>query len=548
MPSFIGPVSYPVDSIPPEPAAPVQDVNGDGYYDFAMFSDRNVLALLGNGDGTFRLGGEAGPISGYITSGGGPGIGDFNGDGKFDLVATSTTYNDESNSTDYMDVWLGLGDGAFAFRITYDIGGEQTSQLMVVDLDGNGRDDVLRVGIYGNQEVWFGQADGTLRPAGYLGGGYINIYSVSHCDLNGDGRTDMIATTSNPGLSVYLGNSDGTLRYAGAYASGGVNPGRPVFADFDRDGRPDLAVLNSGSLDSETGIVNGRSLAVLLGNGDGSFQAPQVLVAGPDAGLWAVADVNADGFPDLAVTVTGSEVSVLLNAADWPAPPPPPPPSITMSDATITEGNTGTRAASFIVTLSAAYGQPVTVAYATANGTATAGSDYQASSGTLAIPAGQTTGTITAQVIGDRLPEADETFFVNLSSPTNATIADGQGMATISDDEPRISISDVTKKEGNGKKTTLFVFTVTLSAAYDQAVTMSYRTVDGTAKTSDSDYIAKTGTLTFAPGETTKTITIVVNGDNRKEANETFYLDLFGNSSNSLFTKNRGLGTILNDD
>ncbi len=63
-----------------------------------------------------------------------------------------------------------------------------------------------------------------------------------------------------------------------------------------------------------------------------------------------------------------------------------------------------------------------------------------------------------------------------------------------------------------------------------------------------SDYHAKTDTLTFNPGETTKTITIVVNGDNKKEANETFYLDLFDNSSNALFTKNRGLGTILNDD
>jgi Calx-beta domain len=77
---------------------------------------------------------------------------------------------------------------------------------------------------------------------------------------------------------------------------------------------------------------------------------------------------------------------------------------------------------------------------------------------------------------------------------------------------------------------------------------MSYRTVDGTAKTSDGDYIANTGTLTFAPGETTKTITIKVVGDRRNEGNEVFYLDLFGNSSNSLFTKNRGVGTILNDD
>ncbi len=90
--------------------------------------------------------------------------------------------------------------------------------------------------------------------------------------------------------------------------------------------------------------------------------------------------------------------------------------------------------------------------------------------------------------------------------------------------------------------------TVTLSAVYDQPVTMSFRTVNGTATTGDGDYVAKTGTLTFAPGETTKTITIEVKGDSKTEADEYFYLDLFGNSSNSLFTKSRGLGTILNDD
>ena len=79
-------------------------------------------------------------------------------------------------------------------------------------------------------------------------------------------------------------------------------------------------------------------------------------------------------------------------------------------------------------------------------------------------------------------------------------------------------------------------------------MTMSFRTVNDTAKTGDDDYVARAGTITFNPGETSKTITIVVNGDNKKEANEVFYLDLFGNSSNSLFAKNRGIGTILNDD
>ena len=105
----------------------------------------------------------------------------------------------------------------------------------------------------------------------------------------------------------------------------------------------------------------------------------------------------------------------------------------------------------------------------------------------------------------------------------------------------------MSKSEGKRNKTTLFTFTVTLSVPYDQPVTVSYRTADGTATTGD-DYVGKTGTLTFAPGETTKTITIEVRGDSKREADEAFYLDLFDLSSNALFTKSRGTGTILNDD
>jgi membrane-associated phospholipid phosphatase len=111
---------------------------------------------------------------------------------------------------------------------------------------------------------------------------------------------------------------------------------------------------------------------------------------------------------------------------------------------------------------------------------------------------------------------------------------------------PQLRISDVSQLEGSNGKTD-FVFTVTLSAAYDQPVTLSYRTVNGSAK-SGADFVAKTGTLTFAPGETTKTITIEVIGDSKQEANETFYLELFGNSGDARFTTKRGIGTILNDD
>jgi hypothetical protein len=219
-------------------------------------------------------------------------------------------------------------------------------------------------------------------------------------------------------------------------------------------------------------------------------------------------------------------------------------PQLQIHGASVAEGNTGVVAAEFTVTLSAASTQMITVAYATADGTATAGSDYQAASGTLNFAPGETSKTITVLVIGDRLGESNETFFVNLSAASNATI---QAVGNIADDEPRINISDVTKTEGARGQTTLFVFTVALSAAYDQPVTVSFRTVKGTAKAGD-DYVDKTGKLTFAPGETTKTITIEVKGDSKKETNETFYLDLFGNSSNSLLSKNRGIGAILNDD
>lgn len=224
------------------------------------------------------------------------------------------------------------------------------------------------------------------------------------------------------------------------------------------------------------------------------------------------------------------------------------PHAIRIGDVTAVETNSGNVACNFTITLSGASADPVTVSFATADGTATVDNDYQSSSGTLTFAPGETEKTISVPLNGDRLAEPNETFFVNLSSPTNANIADGQVTGTIIDDEPRISVSDLAKKEGKKNQTTLFTFTVTLSAAYDQPVTVSFQTVNGTAKTSDDDYVAKTGTLTFAPGETTKTITIEVKGDTKKEADETFYLDLFGNSSNSLLAKSCGIGTILNDD
>src|SRR5262249_39228554 len=123
-------------------------------------------------------------------------------------------------------------------------------------------------------------------------------------------------------------------------------------------------------------------------------------------------------------------------------------PSLTIGNTSLTEGNNGTTNATFRVSLSAPSSVAVTVRYTTADATATAGSDYQAASGTLTSAAGETSKTITVPVIGDRLAEPNETFLVNLSQAVNADVAAGQGTGTIVDDEPRISINDVAKFEG----------------------------------------------------------------------------------------------------
>jgi aryl-phospho-beta-D-glucosidase BglC (GH1 family) len=218
-------------------------------------------------------------------------------------------------------------------------------------------------------------------------------------------------------------------------------------------------------------------------------------------------------------------------------------------------GGAATTAAVFTVTLSQASTQPITVQYATANGTAVAGSDYTAASGTLTFAPGETSKTITVQVLRDTVTEATEAFALRLSNPTHATLTKTSATATIQDDDsapplppptpPSMSIGDVTIGEGNSG-TRNAVFTVTLSKAATGAVTVNYATQNGTA-TAGSDYTAASGTLTFVAGETSKTVTVVVRGDTAVEANETFRV-LLSQVTNAVLTDAEATGTIANDD
>ncbi len=225
-----------------------------------------------------------------------------------------------------------------------------------------------------------------------------------------------------------------------------------------------------------------------------------------------------------------------------------PPPSISITDVTVTEGDTGAASAVFQVNLSRAFDQTVTVDFSTGGGTATAGSDYAAFVGTVTFTPGQIGQTITIEVSGDTRDEYDETFLVTLASATFAGVADAQATGTIIDNDlpPSLAINDVSIVEGSSG-IRYAVFTVTLSAASDKTISVNFATANGTATVSGNDYVAASGTLTFAPGETTKTILVAVKGNTKKEANETFFLNLSG-AVNALLGDSQGLGTILNDD
>ena len=226
-------------------------------------------------------------------------------------------------------------------------------------------------------------------------------------------------------------------------------------------------------------------------------------------------------------------------------------PAISINDVSVTEGDIGNTFATFDVHLSEASNDTVTVSYTTEDNTASAGSDYNSNSGTVTFAPGQTTQTISVAITDDTLNENNETFAVNLSQASNATIADGQGIGTIIDDDdppvvlPELSINDVTITEGDNG-TSNAVFTVTLSSAIAQQVTVDYNTTNGTA-TAGADYNSTSGTITFAPNTTSQTITVEISGDTTDENNENFVVNL-SNPTQATIADGQGIGTIIDDD
>ncbi|MEZ6080459.1 MAG: Calx-beta domain-containing protein [Pirellulaceae bacterium] len=224
-----------------------------------------------------------------------------------------------------------------------------------------------------------------------------------------------------------------------------------------------------------------------------------------------------------------------------------PPPSLSIDDVTVVEGDGGFVQAVFTVSLSAPSGKPISVAYATAGDTATAVTDFTSASGTLNFAAGVTSQQITVQIVGDLLDEFDETYFVNLTNPVNATISDGQGLGTITDNDPppTVSIGNATVTEGDIGHVTMY-FTVSLSTASGKPISVGYSTQSDSAIAGD-DFVAASGTLNFASGETSQQVSVDILGDLLDEIDETFFVNL-ATPVNVTIDDGQGLGTITDND
>ena len=265
-------------------------------------------------------------------------------------------------------------------------------------------------------------------------------------------------------------------------------------------------------------------------------------------GITVNGDVQAEGNENFGITLsTPSNATIGDGSGLATITDDDPLPVLSVNDVSVSEGNAGTTTATFTATLSAAMGNTVGFNWATAVGSATAGVDYVAASGSRTIAAGATTATIGITVNGDVLDEPDETFGITLSAPSNTTIGDGSGLATITDDDPlpSVSVNDVSVIEGNAGTTTA-TFTLTLSATSAKTVTLDWTTAAGSA-TAGVDYLAATGSRTIPAGSTTATVAITVNGDALDEPDETFGITLT-NPSNATIVDGAGLATITDDD
>jgi hypothetical protein len=275
-------------------AAVVGDFNGDGKQDVAIVNTGNsgsVDVYLGNGDGSFQ------PMVKYAVATGSDyriiAIGDFNRDGKQDLVITNHTQRQ-------VIVLLGNGDGTFQTPIVSPPTGMAIGNLAIGDLNGDGIEDLVVADNGDNQvTVLIGVGDGTFTEGAYPTVPGNQSGTVALGDFNEDGKLDLIVTDQALQLIFLLpGNGDGTFQNAVTYATGSNFPYYVTTGDFNHDGHTDVLVTDNF----------GHNLQILLGDGKGNLGAATYYATGGTSYYAIVGDVNGDGLDDIVTSVDGGSV------------------------------------------------------------------------------------------------------------------------------------------------------------------------------------------------------------------------------------------------
>lgn len=602
--TFANPVNYPVDFNPESCAA--ADYNGDGKLDLAVgnflggpTSLGTMSILIGNGDGTFQaavttavlnpfhilaadlnadgkqdlvttgfpdkvsvqIGNGNGTFQSPVTYTVGPGprtlgIADFNSDNKLDVAVTN------SGDSTVVSLLIGNGDGTLQAAVPINIG-MRPQGMAVGDLNGDNKPDLVVAAATDNAVVvLICNGNGTFQgPVPYPTGGN-EALDVSLADFNGDAKLDVVAVhaLAPHSYAILRGVGDGTLQAADVKLAR-INSFSPFTADFDVDGKPDLAIVNN-ALDLVDVFLNSPSARPV------NISATQGIAA----------TVQVATFIDYDTTKTAGSFTASINWGDGTAPSAGTIATNGSGGFNVTGTHTYTNPGTFNVDVQVAdsnnnfartrstaivkattttavtssvnpsdFGQSVTfTATVTSGAGIPTGSVQFKDNGTNLGTAvtlnvsGVTTLNTPALTVGTHTITAEYSGATTFAASTG-TLSGGQVVRPI----PTLSINDVSTVEGDSG-TKLLNFTVTLSAASNLTVTVNFATADASA-TAGSDYQTATGTVTFNPGDTTKTIAVTINGDTINEENETFLVNL-SNPVNATISDNQGVGTIVNDD
>jgi hypothetical protein len=535
------------------------DLNADGKQDLvaASASTDKVSVMLGNGNGTFQS-----PVT--YSVGTAPrtlAIADFNGDTKPDVAVT----NSGSGSTT-ISVLIGNGDGTLQAASPVNVG-ERPQGIATGDLNGDSKPDLVVAATNANAVVvLLGNGNGTFQGPVSYPTGLFEPLNLALADFNGDGKLDVV-TPGNftpVAYSILRGVGDGTLQAPDSKPMRN-NSFFPIASDLDADGKPDLAFVNNAfdlvdvllnspsarpvNISATEGVATTVKVATFIDYDNTKTAASfTATVNWGDGTAPTAGTVTANGSGGFDVTGTHTfATSGTLNVDV----------QIVDSDNNFAQTrSTATVKAATVTSISSSanpsdFGQTVTF---TATVTSTAGTpagnvqfkDNGTNLGATVALNGSGVATLTtaALTVGTHVITAEYAGATTFAASTG-TLSGGQVVRP----QPTLSVSDASVIEGGfiseSFQSNTLNFTVTLSAASNLTVTVNFATAHNTTTT--GDYVGVSGTLIFNPGETTKTVSVMVLGEDINEFDETFFLNL-SDPTNATISDGQGVGTILNDD